>query len=467
VANFIPESVANFHRNRRPTCPGIRIDSLAAKPPPYTRRDVRLPGIPGKAVAVIGPRRAGKTTFLWQVLADRLAQGFEREALLYFNFEDERLAGIASADLPLLVEEYYRLHPERRDRKKVVFFLDEVQVVPGWETFARRLLDTENVELFVSGSSARLLSREVATSMRGRAMEALVFPFSFREFLRHGGREPGRPIRRLPKAERSALEKELRVYLSTGGFPEARNAAARDRFDLLRGYVDTMLLRDVIERHAVSHPVALRWMVRQLLGNAGGAFSINKFYNDLRAQGIPVAKDTLHAYLGHLEDAFLIRTAGIAAESERRRMVNPRKAYPIDPGLIPIFDRSGKANLGHALEAAVALELERQGADVAYIRTAEGHEVDFLARHPDGRQELIQVCADLDSAPVRGRETKALLEAAREYPRAGLHIIVLNGDIVPELPKTIAVHAASEWLLGNVGPLRAHDQNRVPAPESP
>ena len=422
------------------------IDSLATPPPPFTRRDVRLPGIPGKAVAVIGPRRAGKTTFLWQVLADRLEQGFDREGLVYFNFEDERLAGMTAADLQIVVEEYYRLHPERRDRRRVVFFLDEVQVVPGWETFARRLLDTEKVELFLSGSSARLLSREVASSMRGRAMEALVFPFSFREFLRHSDKEPDRAVERLPRAGRSAVEKELRAYLSTGGFPEAQGAAVRDRFDLLRGYVDTMLLRDVIERHAVSHPVALRWIARQLLGNPGGAFSVNKFLNDLRAQGVPVAKDTLHAYLAHLEDAFLIRTVAIAAASERRRMVNPRKAYPVDPGLIPVFDRSGKANLGHALETTVALELERRGAALAYVRTEAGREVDFLARYPDGRQDLIQVCADLDSPATRERETQALLEAAQEYPQVRLHIVALNADAVRGLPKSITLHAASAWL---------------------
>ena len=134
-------------------------------------------------------------------------------------------------------------------------------------------------------------------------------------------------MERLPKAAHSALEKEFRIYLSTGGFPETQNAAMRDRFDLLRGYVDTMLLRDVIERHAVSQPLALRWMVRQLLGNAGGAFSVNKFHHDLRAQSVPVGKDTLHAFLAHLEDALLIRTVSIATTSERRRMVNPRKAY--------------------------------------------------------------------------------------------------------------------------------------------
>jgi predicted AAA+ superfamily ATPase len=154
------------------------IDSLAAPPPALTRRDVRLPGVPHKAVAVIGMRRAGKTTFLWQVLSERLAAGTPREGLLYFNFEDERLASMAAADLHLVVEEYYRLHPEWRERRRAVFLFDEVQNVAGWERFARRLLDTEQIDLFLSGSSARLLSREVATSMRGRALEALVYPFS-------------------------------------------------------------------------------------------------------------------------------------------------------------------------------------------------------------------------------------------------------------------------------------------------
>lgn len=425
------------------------IDSLAARAPSYTRRDVRLPRIPKKAIAVIGPRRAGKTTFLWQILSERHAQGFDRNALMYFNFEDERLAGISSSDLPVLLEEYFRLHPERRDQKKVIFFLDEIQLVPGWEAFARRLLDTEKVELFISGSSARLLSREVATSMRGRGMEALVFPFSFREFLRQKDMEPAGSPDRLSKAKRSVLEKELLAYLISGGFPETVSANVRDRFDLLHGYVDTMLLRDVIERYSVSHPVALRWMVRQLLGNAGGTFSINKFYNDLRAQGIPVAKDTLHSYLSHLEDAFLVRTISVAAESERRRMVNPRKAYPVDPGLIPVFDRSGKTNLGHALETVIALEMERSGAELSYVRNESGNEVDFLVRYYDGRQDLIQVCSDLDSAAARTREIRALTEAAVKYPRAKLHIIVLNADIGYEVPKQIRLHTASTWLLSH------------------
>lgn len=423
------------------------VDSLAAPIPEFTRRDVRLPGVKGKAVAVIGMRRTGKTTFLWQVLADRLAQGTAREGLLYFSFEDERLAGMAASDLQLLVEEYYRLHPEWRDRQRAVLLLDEIQVVPGWETFARRLLDAEQVELFLSGSSARLLSREVATSMRGRAMEAIVHPFSFREYLRHLGREPKTGPDRLPKAARSALEKDQRGYLAAGGFPEAQGATPRDRYELLRGYVDVALLRDVVERHAVSHPVALRWMVRQLLSNAARPFSVNKFYGDLKSQGFHVGKDTLHDYLGHLEDAFLVRTVSIASDSERRRIVNPRKAYPVDPGLIPVFERSTSGHVGYALETCVLLELERRGAEVAYVRTENGFEVDFLARYPEGGLELIQVCADLDASATREREIRALLDAKNDHRRASLHLISLEQASIRDLPSVITLHSASSWLL--------------------
>ena len=423
------------------------VDALAASPPALTHRDVRLPAVPGKAVAVIGMRRAGKTTFLWQVLADRISRGTDREGLLYFSFEDERLAGMTAGDLNLVLEEYYRLNPEWRDRRRATFFLDEIQSVPGWESFARRLLDSEQIDLFLSGSSARLLSREVATSMRGRAMEALVYPFSFREYLRHRRREPNKTPDRLTKAQRSSLEKDLLDYLVAGGFPEAQGLNQRDRNELLRGYVDVALLRDVIERHAVSHPVALRWMVRQLLGNAAGSFSVNKFHGDLKSQGIPIAKDTLHSYLGYLEDAFLVRMVSIATDSERRRMVNPRKVYPIDPGLIPLFDRSGKSNRGHALETCMMLELDRRGAEVGYVHTAGGYEVDFLARYPEGEEELIQVCASLDDPATREREIRALLEASRQHPRASMHLISLDIPASVDMPKEIAVHAAWDWLL--------------------
>lgn len=188
------------------------------------------------------------------MLGDRLTAGEPRSTLLYLNFEDERLTGLTGAELSQVTELYYRLHPEWRDQRRVLFLLDEIQVIPGWETYVRRLLDSEQVDLRLSGSSAKLLSREVATSMRGRALEVLVHPFSFREVLRHAGVEPKRPWAALPKAARSVVEKGLADYLLGGGFPEAQGLGPRDQAALLRSYVDVALLRDVVERHAVSNP---------------------------------------------------------------------------------------------------------------------------------------------------------------------------------------------------------------------
>ncbi|MBI4527974.1 MAG: ATP-binding protein [Deltaproteobacteria bacterium] len=142
-----------------------------------------------------------------------------------------------------------------------------------------------------------------------------------------------------------------------------------------------------------------------------------------------------------------MRTVWVEATSERRRMVNPRKAYPVDPGLIPVFDRSGRANLGRAVETAVRVELERRGVSVTYVRTLEGHEVDFLARRAGGETELIQVSADLDDPATREREARALLAAAAEYPGAGLHLITLTPESVQGLPAEIAVHPAARWFL--------------------
>lgn len=422
------------------------IDALTAPLPLLTRRDVWLPAVKGKATAVIGMRRAGKTSLLWQILADRFAAGTPREGLLYFSFEDERLADMRVEDLDLLVELFYQLNPSWRDARRATFFLDEIQLIPGWELFARRLLDSENIELFLSGSSARLLSREVATSMRGRAMEAVVAPFSFREMLRHAGNEPQKMADRLTKAERSQLDKDLLDYLAHGGFPEAQGLDIRNRLELLRTYVDVVLLRDVVERHNLSQPQVLHWMVRQLLGNAAGAFSINKFHADLKSRGVAVGKDTLHRYLAHLEDAFLLTNLDVATDSERRKQVNPRKVYPVDTGLMALFDRSGKANVGHALETVVLHELQRCGAQMNYVRTPGGFEVDFYARGLDGNEALIQVCADLDSPDTLAREVRALQDAAIIWPNASLQLIALNR---PKgiLPQEIQFHTASEWLL--------------------
>ena len=424
-------------------------DSLSRPLPIFTPRKVFGAGsIPGKATAVIGMRRAGKTTYLHQLRQERIDQGIARERLPYINFEDERLAGLSAEHLHPLVEEYYRHHPELRGKETVTWCFDRIQVVPGWERFVRRLLDSEKVEIFITGSSSALLSLEIATALRGWAWEVVIHPFSFEESLRHRGQAvPQRPDF-LSSTARSTLERAFLDYLDVGGFPEAQGLESATRSQLLRDYVDVAMLRDVVERHAVTNVAGLRWLVRHLLGNAAAMFSVEKFYAALKSQGFAISKDTVHELLSYLEGCFLVRVIWMHAASERQRMVNPRKAYPVDPGLIPIFDRTGRANTGHSLETVVLIELERRRLQVSYLRTPQGHDVDFLVRYPGGHMELIQVCADAIDPGTAERELRALVEAGRHFKKATKRMLTLTRDgTIRQAPGDIIIQPAYEWLL--------------------
>jgi uncharacterized protein len=264
-------------------------ESLSARLPPRTPRDVWLPRVGYKALAVIGVRRGGKTSFLERHIADRLAAGDPPGTHLLLSLEDERLVGMTAEDLGWLLEE----------RKRVV-------------------------------SNVRA---------RGRSMEVLVHPFSFREALRHAGNEPTEAWARLSPDERAEIDAALRPYSAIGGFPEAQRIDVRDRMPPMQSYVELMLLRDIIERHRVTNVEALRRLQRHLLANPAGSFSVSKFHRDLRSHSLPVAGETLHQLLQHLEDAFMVRLVGMHTASERQRMRNPRKVYPVDPGLIPVVPR--------------------------------------------------------------------------------------------------------------------------------
>lgn len=427
--------------------------SVETPPPVLTRRDATLPPITGKALAVIGMRRAGKTSYMHQCRADLLSDGRSANRLIYFNFEDERLAGLTATNLHVIPDTHLRMFPEPAG-EPVTLFLDEIQLVPGWETFVRRMLDTPGYEIFLSGSSAKLLSREIASSMRGRAWEVTIHPFSFPEFLRHHGHDVPNDPSVLPAKKTAALDHQFTRYLETGGFPEAQGLDPIHRRQLLQGYVDVLLLRDVVERHQVANVTALRWLVRRLLSSPAGLFSVTKFSTDLKSQGIPVSRDHLYEFLAHLEDAFLLQTIPVATDSEKRRQVNPRKVYPADPALIPVYDRSGKPNTGHALESVVFTELQRRRAEIAYVKTANGFEVDFLARYPDGTEELIQVCTSVDDPETRNREVRALQDAAAEHPRASQLILTLESRLpFPTVPAPIRIIPSWRWMLQSTAQL--------------
>lgn len=357
-------------------------------------------------------RRSGKTWFLYQTISDLLAKGAKKESILYINFEDERMLPIKTTDLHEIPDVYYRRYPHLKDIE-CTFLFDEIQNVPGWEMFIRRLLDQENAHICITGSSARLLSREIATSLRGRSTPTEIFPFSFTEALEHegidwgSGKHPG-------AKKRALLENRFRAYLMEGGFPEVQGVGNDLRLRMLQDYLNVVLFRDIVERHRISNMVPLRYMIKHLLNSTACLFSVNKFYNDIKSQGIYCSKDTLHEYLGYLTDAFLLFQAPIHTHSERGRMVNPKKIYAIDTGLIQACIHRPMPDWGHHLENFVFLTLRRADLIIEYYRTKTGREVDFIITDRQGNRSLIQVTAEMKAADTRKREITALSDAMRE-----------------------------------------------------
>lgn len=428
-------------------------DAQSRQIPPHTERDLRGDAPPGHARVLVGMRRAGKTFACFQEMARLLAHGVDRRRILYFNFDDDRL-GTIGADLPSAVlETFYRLYPTSR-AEGAFLFLDEIQVVPAWSRFARRVLDTENVQLHVTGSSAKMLSTEVATEFRGRGLAVEVWPFSFSEYVRHAGEEPqsGNP---LGAVERSRLEARFRRYLETGGFPGVVGLSDRERLQALQDYVDLVVLRDTVERHRLTNIPAARAFTLGLLQSTGRLFTVHKTYRDLRSRGIDVGKDLLHALVGHANDAFLAFTVGRFSRSARTRAHQPRKVYAVDPGLAAAVSLATTRDWGARLETAVYVELRRrlgrsrEGA-IAYYVTEAGHEVDFVVGDAEEglATELIQVCADPGDAATMNRELRALDEAMRELRIDTATLVTLETADDIALPSgTVRVRPAWRWAL--------------------
>lgn len=383
----------------------------------FVSRDARFADIKNRIKVAIGMRRSGKTWLMHQVIEGLLGSGVERQRILYINFEDDRLLPASARLASQLLEAFYTLFPENH-KKKCFLFFDEIQNVENWPPFLRRVLDSNKVEIYVTGSSAKLLSKEIHTSLRGRTTATEVWPYSFLEYLRSKEITPSGDI--ATPHERSLLKKELLHYLSHGGFPEAVPLQDPERCQVLQDYVSLVTFRDIVERHEVKNLTLLKHLIRHLLHGVGCPFTINKFYNDKKSQGFHVAKDTLYDYLSYLEDAYLVFPISLHSTSERQRQVNPKKIYAIDPGLVLASSFQQGENFGSLFENLVFLDLRRKSCHVDYYVTSSGHEIDFVARFPNGCTRLIQACYDTASPDTLNRETRALNEAMQELKTDGL-----------------------------------------------
>ncbi len=374
-------------------------------------RRVAITPVPGKATVCIGVRRSGKSTFMFQLMTRYLDSGVSRQNILYLNFFDDRLHRLHHGYLSVILEAYFSLFPEKKNTEKVYFFFDEIQVVTGWEPFIDRLMRTEKCEVFITGSSAQMLSREIATQMRGRALSWEMFPFSFREFLDYKGIECDGP---LSTKKRLTIQKAFADYWETGGFPEVAGLERMLRIKTHQEYFNAMLFRDLIERHDIPHPKAVTDLAHRLVDNTGSLYSINNLTGYLKSLGHKVPKSAVSDYLAWFEDAYALFTVRIFDASLARANTNPKKIYCIDHALVTSISSSILVNSGHLLENLVFTALRRITPDIFYCKSKAGREVDFITGRPDQSRMLVQVCESMADPQTRKREISALAEAMTE-----------------------------------------------------
>ena len=376
-----------------------------------TPRDYAFPAATNVIKVAVGMRRSGKTYFLFQTIRNLLSEGVPIDRILYLNFEDNRILPLDHKTMGQMIDAWYTLHPDNHDQV-CYLFADEVQNVAGWPVVLRRILDTKNVRIYVTGSSAKLLSKEIATSLRGRSLAIEILPYSYKEYLAaHKLELPTKPF---GKKMLDHQRKYLLDYFRIGGFPGIQSMPPNEQMATLQNYVETVIFRDIVERHQIGNVVLLKYFINFLLKNIASSFSINKFYNDIKSQGYKAGKDTLHTYLSYLEDAFLIFTVPVFTKSLRRIQTTPKKIYAVDNGLVRANTFNLSENMGKFLENQVYLDLRRQGKKIFYYRTSDGYEVDFVTQDQHGKHEIIQVVWDADDPATLQREERALHQAENE-----------------------------------------------------
>lgn len=403
----------------------IILDFQEAEPETGVPRHLRIEPVSGKATVCIGVRRSGKSTYMYQLMQRLLESGVSRRNILHLNFFDDRLHKLQHDGLGQITEAYYSLYPEKKNVETVYCFFDEIQAVDGWEPFVDRLMRTEKCEVYITGSSARMLSKEIATQMRGRALSWEMFPFSFREFLDYRGINSVAP---LSTKKRLLVQKGFGEYWETGGFPEVAGLGRQLRIKIHQEYFNAILFRDLVERHDVSHPRAVSDLAHWLVDNIASLYSVNSLTGYLKSLGHKAPKSAVSDYLEWFEDACFLFTVRIFDASLARSSTNPKKIYCIDHALVTSVSSGILANSGHLLENLVFTALRRVSPDIFYYRTKSGREVDFIVQLPDRSRMLFQVCESLAEAQTRKREVTAMNEALTELGLKSGVIVTRNDE---------------------------------------
>lgn len=378
----------------------------------------------------VGLRRAGKSYLMYQHIHHLMEQGHSIEEMLYFNFEDDRIDSITISDLDLIKTCYEEMYDHRP-----IFFLDEIQNIKGWEKFARRLADT-GYRVYITGSNAKMLSSEIATTLGGRYLIKDIYPFSFSEYLLYKKIDLSDKNARFKF--RTAITKEYEEYFRNGGLPETLQMA--DKRAWISSLFNKIFFGDLVTRHQVRNDFALRIMIRKLAESVKQPTSYNRIASIASTVGKKISVDTVIDYMGYLQESWLI----LSYENIAAKLIDKesnRKYYFIDNGILNLFLLDPATSL---LENQVAIRLRQKYGSQVYFYY-KNVEVDFVV-YDEGI--AIQVSYSLSDPETEKREVDALLKLNKVLPMRKLMIICKDEERdITVNDVTIQVIPVWKWLL--------------------
>ena len=378
-----------------------------------------------KIITLIGVRRCGKTSILYEMI-NRLSSSIVKTKILFLNFEDERLE-LSVDELDIVLQSFRELYPEQNLRE-CYFFFDEIQNVTGWEKFVRRLYDTISKNIYITGSNSKLLSSEIATSLRGRTLSYEVYPLSFVEYLAFENIE----IDLYSSNSLAHIKNAEEKFLKDGAFPEILFLQKQYINQTLQEYFNVLIYRDLLERYNIPNSIALKFFLKRIIASTTKQISINKIYNELKSSGIKIGKNTLYNFLEYVQNIYLAFTLQRYDNSLVNKELGERKIYTVDIGLNNATEFKFSDNIGKSLENAIFLELKRRSKSLFYYRDASS-ECDFVVQDDNKIVQAIQVTYDMSDEDTSKREIKGLLSACKKFNLS--HGLIITHDSEDEILK--------------------------------
>ncbi len=411
--------------------------------PAFTARDFDERFLNGDEIlTVVGARRSGKTFLCYQMIHG-LRKSTPKANILYINLEDERLCPLGGEELSMLWDVYQELLP-LVPGEKIYLFLDEIQNAAHWSKWARRITDQHrNLKLILTGSSSRMLSREIATELRGRTRTFTMWPLGFGEYLRAKSVHVDTQ-KILHSPERPLVKRHFNAYQKLGGFPALLDNDHPE--ELLKEYYRVMFYRDLVERHKIKSIRLLEDFLALMVDQVACLATVSATATKLQQIGHSFSKNTLTAFLRYAEDVFLLFALKKYSYKMREQLRAPRKIYAIDHGLVGAIRFGFSEDYGRMLENIVFVALMRKGDTLHYHRG--NRECDFIVSDRGRPQQAIQVTKTLSDAKTREREIAGLLEAMQTYRLSeGLILTEDTSEMIKTQGKHIVVQPVWQWLL--------------------